>query len=90
MPNFVTSTTTFVLVGVTVSFIMFVGWTGLLFHRVLRLPREDREHGLAVLKQLTSLVRAGFMQRPPAPRRVRRQQVEAGDGPADDRTSKRL
>jgi hypothetical protein len=90
MPNFATSTTMVVLAGATVSFVLFVGWTGLLFHRVLRLPREDREHGLAVLKQFTSLVRAGFMQRPPAPRRVRRQQAAAGEGPAEDRTPKSL
>lgn len=43
---------------VSVPILAFVAWIGLLFHRVLKLPTDQQQHGVAVLKQLTALVRA--------------------------------
>lgn len=56
MPNI----TAFVVFAalISVPLLALVAWIGLLFHRVLKLPAHQQEHGVAVLKQLTALVRA--------------------------------
>ncbi|WP_214415493.1 hypothetical protein [Sphaerisporangium fuscum] len=33
-------------------------WIGMIYHATLRLPREQQEHGLKVLAQLTELFKA--------------------------------
>jgi hypothetical protein len=40
------------------ALILLVGWIGLLYFRVLRLTGKEQAHGLAVLRELTSLIKA--------------------------------
>jgi hypothetical protein len=40
------------------ALILLVAWTGLLYFKVLRLSGKDRVHGLNVLRELTSLIKA--------------------------------
>ena len=40
------------------ALILLVTWTGLLYFKVLRLSRKDQVHGLNVLRELTSLIKA--------------------------------
>lgn len=44
--------------GVGFALILLVAWTGLLYFKVLRLTGKDRAHGLNVLRELTSLIKA--------------------------------
>ena len=48
-----------VLAGaVGIALILLVAWTGLLYFKVLRLSGKDKVHGLNVLRELTSLIKA--------------------------------
>jgi hypothetical protein len=48
-----------VLAGaVGLALILLVTWTGLLYFKVLRLSGKDQVHGLNVLRELTSLIKA--------------------------------
>ena len=44
--------------GVGLALILLVAWIGLLYFKVLRLSGKDQVHGLDVLKELTSLIKA--------------------------------
>ena len=41
-----------------VHFLAGITWIGLLYFKVLRLSRKDQVHGLDVLRELTSLIKA--------------------------------
>lgn len=48
-----------VLAGaVGLALILLITWTGLLYFKVLRLSGKDQVHGLNVLRELTSLIKA--------------------------------
>jgi hypothetical protein len=50
-----------VLAGcIGLALILLVTWVGLLYFKVLRLSGKDQVHGLNVLKELTSLIKAAF------------------------------
>ena len=42
------------------ALVLLVGLVVPLYYKVLRLPESDRDHGLNVLKELTSLITAAF------------------------------
>jgi hypothetical protein len=44
--------------AVGIALILLVAWTGLLYFKVLRLSGKDKVHGLNVLQELTSLIKA--------------------------------
>jgi len=44
--------------AVGLALILLVAWTGLLYFKVLRLSGKDKVHGLNVLRELTSLIKA--------------------------------
>jgi hypothetical protein len=44
--------------AVGLALILLVAWTGLLYFKVLRLSGKDKAHGLNVLRELTSLIKA--------------------------------
>jgi hypothetical protein len=44
--------------AVGLALILLVAWTGLLYFKVLRLSGKDKAHGLDVLRELTSLIKA--------------------------------
>ena len=44
--------------AVGVALILLVAWTGLLYFKVLRLSGKDKVHGLNVLREFTSLIKA--------------------------------
>ena len=44
--------------AVGLALILLVAWTGLLYFKVLRLSGKDKVHGLNVLQELTSLIKA--------------------------------
>ncbi len=44
--------------AVGVALLLLVAWTGLLYFKVLRLSGKDQVHGLNVLRELTSLIKA--------------------------------
>ena len=44
--------------AVGLALILLVAWTGLLYFKVLRLSGKDQVHGLNVLRELTSLIKA--------------------------------
>jgi hypothetical protein len=62
-----------VLAGaVGLALILLVTWTGLLYFKVLRLSGKDQVHGLNVLRELTSLIKAASTV------------VRSGSGPGDE------
>ncbi len=44
--------------GAGLALILLVAWIGLLYFKVLRLSGKDQVHGLDVLRELTSLIKA--------------------------------
>ena len=44
--------------AVGLALILLVAWIGLLYLKVLRLSGKDKVHGLNVLRELTSLIKA--------------------------------
>jgi hypothetical protein len=44
--------------AVGLALILLVAWTSLLYFKVLRLSGKDKVHGLNVLRELTSLIKA--------------------------------
>jgi hypothetical protein len=44
--------------AVGLALILLVAWTGLLYFKVLQLSGKDKLHGLNVLRELTSLIKA--------------------------------
>jgi hypothetical protein len=61
--------------AVGLALILLVAWTGLLYFKVLRLSGKDKVHGLNVLRELTSLIKAASAVAGP------------GSGPDDEQTS---
>jgi hypothetical protein len=62
-----------VLAGaVGLALILLVTWTGLLYFKVLRLSGKDQVHGLNVLRELTSLIKAASTV------------ARSGSGPGDE------
>lgn len=61
--------------AVGIALILLVAWTGLLYFKVLRLSGKDKAHGLNVLRELTSLIKAASAAARPA------------SGPADEQVS---
>jgi len=52
-----------IVIAIALPVSILVIWVGLLYHRVLTLTIDQREHGLNVLKQFTALVRVGTAAR---------------------------